>query len=91
MAREVEVQFAHPRASSLFVAAIDPDICTGQEAVSGLVKAQFVPSPPANRPYELALTRTQTAITPTMTLGQAGVREGDVVEVRQANVGATAI
>jgi hypothetical protein len=90
MGNSIEVNFAHPRNSDLFVAEIEPAVCTGQEAINGLVTAQFVPAAPANRPYELAVARTQAAITPSMTLAQGGVKHGDVIEVRQANIGAAA-
>jgi hypothetical protein len=86
------VKFMHPRNSErLFTAETTPE-CTGQEAIAGLIlgaeDGPFLESPPPGRPYELVLTRTEKAITPHLTLGQAGVVDGDLVAVLQRGQGA---
>lgn len=88
----ITVQFTHPRSSErVFTAETAPD-CTGQEAIAGLIlggdEGPFLEPPPAGRPYELVLNRTETAITPHMTLGEAGVLDGDLIAVLQRGQGA---
>ena len=86
------VRFTHPRSSHLVFAAETTPGCTGQEAIAGLIlggdDGPFLEPAPAGRPYELILTRTETAITPHMTLGHAGVVDGDVIAVVQRGQGA---
>lgn len=89
---DIEVIFTHPRDASTFTAYINPQ-CTGQQAIRGLVAGDengpfLQPSAPG-RPYELAIKQSGIAITPNMTFAQAGVTNGEVVEVRQSGQGAT--
>jgi len=88
----VTVQFAHPRNSEQVFMAETTTTCTAQEAIAGLIlggeDGPFLEPPPPGRPYELVLTRTETAITPHMTLGQAGVLDGDLIAVLQRGQGA---
>ncbi|HEX8087867.1 MAG TPA: hypothetical protein VF762_03395 [Blastocatellia bacterium] len=88
---KIEVHFTHPRNPQTFTARIIPQ-CTGQMAIEGLLigdeNGAFLEPAPAGRPYELAIKRSQQAITPNMTFEQAGVVDGDVIEVRQAGQGA---
>jgi hypothetical protein len=92
MTREtIEVHFFHPRLSRSFTADVSPE-CTGQQAIEGLVEGDDVgpfiePSQPL-RPYELVIKRTQRIIHPEMTFQEAGVVNGDVIEVRQLGQGA---
>jgi hypothetical protein len=86
------VRFAHPRDSGLkFTADVSP-ACTGQQAISGLIAGDetgpFLDAPAQGRPYELVLARTGTAITPNMTLAEAGVLDGDEIQVMQRGMGA---
>ncbi|HEV2915105.1 MAG TPA: hypothetical protein VGX92_17645 [Pyrinomonadaceae bacterium] len=90
----IEVHFMHPRKSGeLLTADISPH-CTGHEALQGLMTddgtGAFLVAPPNGQVYELALKRTDEAITPNMTFMQAGVIDGDTVEVRLAGQGAGA-
>jgi hypothetical protein len=86
------VRFTHPRNSERLFTAETTPACTGQEAVAGLILGNedgpFLEPAQAGRPYELLLPRTETAITPHMTLGQAGVVDGDVIAVIQRGQGA---
>jgi len=87
----MEVHFSHPRLSRILTADVSPE-CTAQEAIEGLLEGDDVgpfiePSPP-HRPYELVIKRTQQIINPEMTFQEAGVLDGDVIEVRQAGQGA---
>lgn len=88
---KVEVHFAHPRSSSTFTAIVSRE-CTGQQAINGLLggdeSGPFLHPSPAGQPYELVVKRTQMYILPHMTFEQAGVIDGDVIEVRQAGQGA---
>lgn len=88
----IEVRFMHPRDSSQYFTAELAPSCTGEQAVQGLLagddKGPFLQPAPAGRPYELVVSRTGKQITPNMTFDQAGVSDGDVIEVRQAGQGA---
>ncbi len=88
---KITLNFTHPRSSKVFPAEINP-LCTGQQAIAGLIAGDdngpFLETAPHGRPYELVLSRTNQAITPNMTFGQVGAQDGDVVEVRQAGQGA---
>ncbi len=87
----IEVHFTHPRNSNSFTAFVSPE-CTAQMAIEGLIKGDdtgsFLESPPPGRPYELAIKRSGQAINLEMTFEQAGVIDGDTIEVRQAGQGA---
>lgn len=92
MTNTIEVHFTHPRKSGeLLTADIYPH-CTGQEALQGLMaddgSGAFIDPPANGQVYELALQRTDEAITPNMSFAQAGVINGDTVEVRLAGQGA---
>jgi len=88
----VTVQFAHPRNSERVFMVETTLGCTGQEAIAGLVLGDedgpFLEPAPTGRPYELVLARTETAITPHMTLKEAGVLDGDLIAVLQRGQGA---
>jgi hypothetical protein len=88
----VKVTFTHPRdGGRSFDANINPQ-CTGQMAIQGLLLGDeggaFLEAAAPGRPYELAVKRSQTNIPPNMTFEQAGVQDGDVIEVRQSGQGA---
>ena len=88
----IEVEFTHPRHSDqVFIAETSPG-CTGAEAIQGLLvgdeQGPFLEEPPRGRPYELVVARTSQAIAPNMTLGEAGVVSGDVIQVAQRGMGA---
>lgn len=87
---KIEVHFYHPRSASIFTAKVHPR-CTGRKALEGLLvgdkSGAFLEPPPPHRPYSLAVMRTGEAITPDMTFGQAGVINGDRIEVRQGGQG----
>ena len=92
MAATVAVKFSHPRDSTLTFEADASPACTGQQAITGLLTGDengpFLDPPAPGRPYELVLARTGAAITPNMTLAQAGVIDGDNVAVMQRGMGA---
>jgi len=87
----IEVHFLHPRSSNTLTADVSPD-CTGEEAIQGLLEGDdngpFLEPAPPGHPYELVLKRSEKVIQPNMTFEQAGVVDGDVVEVSQAVQGA---
>jgi hypothetical protein len=88
----VKVTFTHPRENGRIFAADINLQCTGQMAIQGLLLGNeagpFLEAAAAGRPYELSVKRTQMNITPNMTFEQAGVVDGDVIEVRQRGQGA---
>jgi hypothetical protein len=89
---KVRVTFAHPRDSAArFQAETSPE-CTGWQAIQGLMLGDgdgpFLEKAPAGRPYELVVRRTGVVITPNATLADAGVRDGDDIEVIQRGQGA---
>lgn len=87
----IEVHFTHPRHPQPFTAEIDPN-CTGQVAIQGLIagdeRGPFLDAPQIGRPYKLSLKRNQQIIPPNMTFAEAGVVNGDVIEVVQDLQGA---
>jgi len=87
----IEVTFTHPRSHESFTAFLSPQ-CTGQKAIQGLIAGNrngpFLEPAAAGRPYELAVKSSGRAITPNMTFEEAGVVNGDVIEVRQGGMGA---
>jgi hypothetical protein len=88
---KIEVHFLHPRYPKTFTALTHPE-CTGQQALNGLLVGDktgpFLDNTPAGRPYELVVASTQRILKPTMTFAEAGVTQGDTIEVRQAGQGA---
>jgi hypothetical protein len=88
---KIEVTFTHPRNQTSFTAFLSPQ-CTGQAAIQGLLAGNrngpFLEPTSPERPYELAIKRTQQAITPNTTFEEAGVVNNDVIEVRQRGTGA---
>jgi len=88
----LEVRFAHPRQSDQMFTAEIVEQCTGSQALMGLMvgdaQGSFIDPPPAGRQYELIVSRTGVQISPNMTFDEAGVKDGDVIEVRLAGQGA---
>jgi hypothetical protein len=88
---ELEVLFTHPREAKFFTAFVSPN-CTGERALKGLIagddEGPFLEPAPPGFPYELAIMQSGVAITPNMTFAEAGVVNGDKIEVRQAGQGA---
>jgi hypothetical protein len=56
--------------------------------IAGDDNGPFIQPAPPGRPYELAIKQSGIAITPNMTFADAGVTNGEVVEVRQSGQGA---
>jgi hypothetical protein len=88
----LEVHFMHPRNSSMTLTADISPQCTGQEALQELMRDQdgesaFLPSLRDGQSYELAVRRTEQAITLNMTFAEAGVASGDTIDVRQSATG----
>lgn len=87
---KIEVVFTHPRDPSSFTAVVNSE-CTGGQAIAGLVlgdaKGPFIDQAPPGRPYGLAVKRTGSFIAEKMTLAEAGVLDGEVIEVQQSGQG----
>jgi hypothetical protein len=62
--------------------------CTGREIVQGLVEAGYLTAPGGDRSYRLTNGRTGTEITPSTSLGEAGVEDGEVITVTSDHHGA---
>ena len=88
---KIEVQFANPRDSRVFIAELDP-ACTGRQAIQGLLiggeDGPFLEPAPPGRPYGLAVMRTGKQIPPNVSFAEAQVINGDVIEVLQSGQGA---
>jgi hypothetical protein len=89
---KIEVIFTHPTNRSTFTAFINPQ-CTGQKAIHGLLMGNrngpFLNAPPPGQAYKLAKKSDGQEITPSMTFEEAGVGNGDVVEVMPPLTGAS--
>lgn len=81
------IECTHPRTSERFVAEVLPQ-ATGNQVVLGLVKAGFLETPPAGRPYKPVVDRTGKEIPPNMTLEAAQVEDGEIVAILQPGQGA---
>lgn len=84
----MDVRFLSPHGPGVLEAEVDPATTSGQALVD-LVGAGFLRAPSATRTYSLVLGRTGQALLPGSKLQDAGVRDGDVVEVVQATEGAS--
>lgn len=90
---KVKITFTHPVDNiRTFSANINPQ-CTGQMAIQGLLlgnaeEGPFLEAAVPGRPYELIVKSSHINITPNMTFEQAGVQDGDVIEVSQRGQGA---
>ena len=90
----IEVHFMHPRNSSMSLTADISPQCTGEEALQELMRDEdgngpFLPALPDGQAYELAVRKNELAITQTMSFAQAGVVDGDTIDVRQTATGGT--
>ena len=87
----IEVLFTHPRDSRTFSADLSP-ACTCQQALNGLLagneQGPFLEPAPPGRPYVLAVVRSGKQIPPNLSFGEAGVINGDTIEVLQSGQGA---
>lgn len=87
----IEVHFTHPYSAQTLTAELST-FCTGQRVIQGLIagdeQGPFLNPPSEGRSYDLAIQRTQKPILHNMTLAQAGVVDGDVIEVRRNAQGA---
>lgn len=91
---QTKIQVSFVRAlgeAGSFESEVSPD-CTGQMAVDGLLagdarRSFLKPTNPA-RPYDLCVMRTGVVISPNMTFREAGIIDGEIVEIRQAGQGA---
>lgn len=96
----IEIHFRHPRNSSKTLVADLSPFCTGQEALEALLATENGEPPfltqAGGEVYQLSLNRTKQAIAPNMTFAQAGVMNGDIIDIGQdvtgasSNCGATA-
>lgn len=89
----IEIHFRHPRTSKILVADLSP-FCTGHEALEALLTAENGEPPfltqAAGETYQLSVKRTDQAITPNMTFAQAGVMNGDEINIVKDMDGARA-
>jgi hypothetical protein len=86
----MEVRFTHPRNSDTYLADVSP-LLTAKEALRVLLSPDTGPFLPALQPGEddkLILRRTNKVIPPDMTMGSAGVNDGDVMDVMRGGQGA---
>lgn len=84
---KMTVSFLHPRDSREFKAEIGP-ATTGQQAIEGLVKSNFVEPPGGNRAYALTHQKTGKTIPTSAAIAGAGVEDGDMIAVTETSAGA---
>jgi hypothetical protein len=90
----IELHFRHPRDSGQALTADLSPQCTGQEALEELLRNEdgngaFLPPLPGDQAYNLSVHRTKQEIAASMTFAQAGVVNGDTIDVGQSAPGAT--
>lgn len=88
----IEISFIHPHTQSKLIADVSPHI-TGQEILRVLEsnadnEHSFLTPLPQGHSYELSVSRTGHAIAPNMTLEEAGVVNGDYINIAPSVVGA---
>jgi hypothetical protein len=89
MAKEIPIEFKHPRDSKVEKTDCDPAVTTGSGAVKWLVDEGFMPAlTDKTRGYQLSIDRTSKAILPNQTFADAGVKEGDSISVTETGAGA---
>ncbi len=81
------VLFTSPNTSDSLPVTLEQQV-TAQQAIQEMVNYQFLEPTDAQRPYTLVLSRTGQQLLPQQTLGHAGVRDGDTLEVVQVTGGA---
>lgn len=79
----MDLRFTHPNEPTTFPAHAE-DTLTALQAVEDLVASSFLAPVTGRREYALVNSRTRGVILPGTTLRDAGVRDGDVIEVVQA-------
>lgn len=84
---KIRLVFTHPRDSRSMDVDVGPAL-TGQGAIDGLVKANFIEAPSAQRRYALALARTGAQVPLSQALTASGAQEGDTVTVTETSAGA---
>ena len=87
--QKLRVKFTHPRDARTFEVDVGPAL-TGEGAIQGLVKANFIEAPDAQRRYALALTRTSGQLPLSQALTAAGVQDADTIAVTETSAGARA-
>ncbi len=83
----IEVIFTHPRASTSFPAEVSPET-TADQAVSELVKANFIEAPSGALQYVLVHQGTGTMIPANSTFASVGVKAKDIIAVTAKTSGA---
>ena len=88
---KIRITFTHPNGNNVFTADINPQ-CTGATAVQGLLRGNhtgpFLEELRPGQNYVLTRKSNGQTITPTMTFEEAGVVNGDVIEVHRPLQGA---
>lgn len=82
----MKVHFIHPRTSKSFAAEVGDQLKIGQ-ALVGLT-GPFLPALQQGEQDEVILVRTQMVLPPDMTIAQAGVVDGDALQIRRSATGA---
>jgi hypothetical protein len=83
----IVVHFMHPRDSRPLPADIFPH-CTGQEAIELLMSKDSGPFIESGRNYILVVRRTEKEIGLDKTFADAGVQDGDAIDISQKMTGA---
>ncbi len=82
--KSLELQFRHPRNSTVIIADVRPQ-CSAEEALEALLsdngEGRFLSPLAPGAAYELYIHRTNTYIGPHTTFKQAGAIDGDLIDV----------
>jgi hypothetical protein len=87
---ELRVRFTHPHGPD-HKNAVFPATTTGREALAGFIEAGFIPAPPSDSVYGLAVDRPGKAqgLNLDKPLAAQGVATGDTVKILDVNAGAS--
>lgn len=89
----LDVTITHPRLSRFYEATVKSScpasvVLTGLQSDTATDKGPFLDPAPAGRPYVLVHARTGKQLNPDTTIGEAGVVDGDELQVHQLGQGA---
>lgn len=90
MDNQLRIVVSHPRTSDTFEADVAP-ACPARTVLAGLQREDsgpFLEPAPEGRPYALVVARTGRQLTPNTSMAEAGVVDGDQLEIQQIGQGA---
>lgn len=83
----IQVTFLHPRGPGKRAISLNRAI-TGKMAIEGLISKRFIEASATGQGYVLVLQRTKEELPMERSLIDAGLQDGDVIQVSEVSAGA---